>query len=268
MKQQASAVKFVGKISRNFAKVIRLETLIRWLGLPFQKLLDHVGGTHEFLTTQSVRILDNDGWKHLSRYCSEHLETIIKGNYWADTLWKNTTHHYNPRTKKGLWLWPGAQDQMNNWFNQAIGFWLKGKTEKALHALGACLHIVQDCCQPYHSNCVIFRGHQKYEKWADLHKENFAVSRGGIYKFSGEAEDWVADNAQFSVGYLETVANSSPIGNKKRKEATAILLARAQKTTAGFIMFFFDKIRSACEDAETSEHSAFLDAMLTQDKKC
>ncbi len=266
MKEKQNGIELMGKVTGSFAKVIRLQTLIRWLGLPFQKILDRVGGTHEFLTVQSVRILENDGWKNISRHCSEHLETIIEGNYWADTLWKNTTHHYNPNTKKGLWLWPGAQDQINNWFNQAVGFWLKGKTEKALHFLGACLHIVQDCCQPYHSNLVIFRGHQKYEKWADAHKETFAVDCGGTYRFSGEAGNWAADNAKFSKGFFEAVADSSPGAVKKRKEATALLLARAQRTTAGFIVFFFYKMKLACENSEIRENQVFLSSMLTRDE--
>ncbi len=247
------------------AKGVKAQTLIRWLGMPFQRVFDHVGKTHEFLTEQAFRILENDGWKAAAAFCQDHRDSIVSGNYWADTFWKNATHHFSPRTNRGLWVWPSAHDQLRHWFNSAVSLWIRGKIEKAAHALGSCLHIVQDCCQPYHSNCVIFEGHQKYEIWADDHKDEFSVEHGGIYRFSGKPEDWAKDNAEFSCNFLSEVCSQSPDEDERRRAATASLLGRSQQTTAGFIMFFLDRVRSAALARQCSpEDVAFLEGLLTR----
>jgi phospholipase C len=253
------------RLADGLAKGLNAQTLIRCLGMPFQRLLDHVGATHEFLTEQGFRILENDGWREAAKFCRNHRLAIVDGNYWADTFWKNATHHLNPRTKRGLWVWPAANDQLRNWFNLAVSLWVRGKIEKAAHALGSCLHIVQDCCQPYHSNCVIFGGHQKYEVWADAHKQEFPVERGGIYRFSGKPEDWAKDNAEFSSSFLSEVACQLPDEEDRRRAATGVLLGRAQRTTAGFIMFFLDRVRAASLARQCPQKDlSFLEALLTR----
>jgi hypothetical protein len=54
-------------------------------GIPFQRFLDTKGGTHRFLTERAVEILRNDGLTEVASFCAARLDTIIRGNYWADT---------------------------------------------------------------------------------------------------------------------------------------------------------------------------------------
>lgn len=216
------------------------------MGIPFQRLLDKRGGTHGFLVSQGIRILENDGWAELSRFYSENIEVITRGCYWADSTWKNAAHHYDPDTGKGLWIWPGAKDQCRDWFNLSLKFISSGNLEKALFFLGASVHTVQDACQPYHSNCVCLNGHQKYEIWADQHKEEFAVTSNGLYNLSPTAEGWVMENAIFSKPFLSRVSmkrGSDALNRDEHelREATRVLLSRAQRTTAGFFVFFLEE---------------------------
>ncbi len=232
---------------------LRANTLLRWLGTPFQRLFDKVGKTHEFLTIQGMAVLENDGYENAARFCGSHKDAVIDGNYWADTLWMNATHHYNPKTGRGLLVWPGAPDQLKYWFGRALKHWRGGECAKAMFTLGACLHIVQDCCQPYHSNCKALSGHQKYETWVDQNKEQFAVQDGGMYGASTTPEGWAHLNASYSHTFLEGVCKVLPSSEKERQDGrraiTADLLARAQRTTAGFIMFFLGKALESGEKA-------------------
>ena len=242
MDTKKSIMSKIGDLGNWVAKSLRAQTLIRVLGTPFQKFLDMKGGTHKYLTEKAVEILRSDGLTDAAAFFSRWLETIILGNYWADTLWMNSTHHYNPVTQRGLWVWPSTAEQIRNWWNQSLSQWRCGNEDEAVFLLGACLHIVQDCCQPFHSNGIVFQGHQDYEKWADKHKETYDVPESGLYGVSLTASGWVVSNAEFSHGFIDGVTSKD---HDKRDSATRLLLPRAMSTSAGFMNFFFENTAAA-----------------------
>lgn len=241
MERTGTYLNLMGNLGNKVAKSVKAQFLVRFIGTPFQKIIDRTGKTHHYLTELAVRVMKNDGYEEAASFMKKGLEKLIKGNYWADSLWMNSTHHYNPRTKRGLWIWPGAADQIKNWFASAASLWVEDM-EKSLFMLGACLHIVQDCCQPYHSNCRVFQGHQKYERWVDKNKHLYAVEEGGIYRVSSKPEDWAIANAEYSMPYIDAVSGPE---EGARREATAVLIPRAIRTTAGFMLFFLEHVGGA-----------------------
>lgn len=243
MDKETTRLRKIGALGNAVAGMLRAETLIRLVGIPFQKFFDKAGGTHKLLTEQALAILRTDGLLEAAAFYGECLDTVIRGNYWADLLWKNATHHYNPKTRRGLWIWPGAADQLRSWWRIAVSSWRKGNKKKSLFMLGACLHIVQDCCQPYHSNCVVFDGHQRYERWADERKAQYVVDHGGLYGVSLQPEGWATANADFSCGHLESVASRLDCDKDR---ATSVLLPRAMRTGAGFLLFFWENVCASC----------------------
>ncbi|HHX29067.1 MAG: zinc dependent phospholipase C family protein [Bacillota bacterium] len=234
----------MGDVGNRIAKTVKAQFLVRLIGTPFQKLIDKSGKTHRYLTESAVRVLANDGHEEPASLMEENLDKLIKGNYWADSLWMNSTHHWSPKTKRGLWIWPGATDQIRNWFALATSLWTKD-APRSFFVLGACLHIVQDCCQPYHSNCRVFGGHQKYEKWADQNKDQFGVEEGGVYYLAQESKGWAIANAEYSMPHLDAVSGES---EEAKYEATALLIPRAIRTTAGFMLFFLEHVRGAAKE--------------------
>lgn len=247
MDTKISGLSRAGALGNRIAGSLRAQTLVRWLGIPFQRFFDVKGGTHKFLTEKAVEILRSDGLLEAATFFGGWLDTIIRGNYWADTLWMNATHHFNPKTKRGLWIWTSAADQIKNWWNQAIAQWNNGDEAKSLFMLGACLHIVQDCCQPFHSNGIAMSGHQKYEKWADAHKESYSVDEGGLYGVSLGAEGWAVANAELSHDYLGDVTSKQ---ESLLDSATRVLLPRAMRSTAGFMDFFLEETLAAAATRE------------------
>ncbi|HHW25881.1 MAG TPA: phospholipase [Firmicutes bacterium] len=262
--ERRTAGGFLRDAAYSIFQKLRANTLLRWVGMPFQRVFDKIGDTHRFLTVQSIDILRADGYERAAGFCESYKDELIQGTYWADSLWKNATHHYNPRTGRGLLVWPGATDQLKYWFKAALNYWRKGNIHKAMFTLGACVHVVQDSCQPYHSNCKMLGGHQKYEIWADKNKEQFAVSSGGMYDLSDTPEGWVVQNAQYSSGLLPAICGVTPDSGeeriRERHRVTGDLLARAQRTSAGFILFF---LRKALETGSLPQNTGFsLDGIL------
>ncbi len=249
--------RFFIKLGNGIARALQAQTILRIIGIPFQRLIDKKGDTHNFLTMQGISILERDGKIEAEKFFNAFSDTLVKGNYWADAFWKNSTHHYNPITEKGLWIWPGAHDQCRNWFKGALNAWSKVNLLKAVFLMGASLHTVQDACQPYHSNCVMLKGHQKYETWVDKNKRRYAINETGIYRVSGNPDGWVIANASFSQAFIDAL---TPKDISVYGEPTKKLLARAQKTTAGFLEFCLQKAR------ETGSSNPDLDEAFLMEK--
>lgn len=257
-------ISFLGKLVRKlncFARSIRAHTALRLVAMPLQKVIDRCGNTHKFLTREGIRVLRLDGWENAWAFFCQHTDTLVKGNLWADAFWKNAFHHFDPETKQGLWVWPAAPEQCRNWFDQAVSLWRKGNLRRSLFLLGACVHIVQDACQPYHSNCKVVMGHQKYERWADKNKKRLAQVRGGTYGLSSHPEDWVVSNAEFSHSFLHSVLPRSR--SEPKEQATAALLSRAAQTTAGFLLFFLETLADSQDTTMNPRQLLLLKQLLS-----
>lgn len=98
--------------------------------------------------------------------------------------------------------------------------------------------MVQDLCVPHHSNNVLLGGHQRFEKWAAAHAEDYSVTKHGLYDDSiSDPGKWVVNNAQASFD-LYSFTNSNSF--RDCHLATKILLPLAQKTSAGFFLYFLE----------------------------
>lgn len=195
--------------------------------------------THSFINEQGRIVLFNDGYRkaaHLFNMFANHLDN---GVVWIDKGLKSTCHHYDPDTGTGMWLWPSAAEKCSVFFVRALHLWRRKKHARAMFFLGAASHLVQDLCVPHHASCKVFSGHTDYEGWAEKRKENYKVDNSGIYELSGKPEDWIAENARLAKEYYCLVSNHS---TEDYHQATQILLPRAQRTTAGFLLSFFNQL--------------------------
>ncbi len=105
------------KLGNGIARALQIQTILRIIGIPFQQLIDKRGDTHRFLTIREFPSWEGTA-RSMQKSSSTFSDTLIKGNYWADAFWKNSTP-LQPKRKKGLWIWPGAQEQCRNWFKGA-----------------------------------------------------------------------------------------------------------------------------------------------------
>lgn len=201
---------------------------------PIQKLIDFGSDTHSFINNQAVLIMKNDNLAEASVLIHKNIEQINCGTLWADKGWKCFAHYYNPHSEEGLKPWPSALSECRNYFNLAVNFRKNRKIKKAYFFLGAAAHLVQDLCVPHHARCIAFNGHQKFEKWARKSFCHFRVNRGGLYQFQTISE-LIQHNALASYALYDLV---SSYDTRKYSEAAAVLLALAQKSTAGLFYLF------------------------------
>ena len=71
------------------------------------------------------------------------------------------------------------------------------------------------------------------------HHDEFAVAENGIYNITDDPAGWVLHNAKISWDYFPCVSQT---GSKTSyRMATSILLHLAQRTSAGFFLYFLNK---------------------------
>jgi phospholipase C len=195
--------------------------------------------THSFITDQARQILENDGYKKAAQVFNIFDEQLENGVVWVDKGLKSTCHYYDPDTGTGMWLWPNAAQKCADFFYKSLSLWQRKKHTMAMFFLGAATHLVQDVCVPHHAACKMFNCHLEYENWVEKRKKNYLVDCGGIYGISNKPEEWISENARLAKEYFHSVGNGTQEGYHK---ATKELLPRAQFTTAGFLLNFYNQL--------------------------
>lgn len=204
---------------------------------PLQGLFDRPGATHEFCNLQAVQILRRDGFSRCAGFIQQYLPQLTAGVYWADEGWKNVGHYLVVGSEKGLWRFPTAIEEFRRYFGQAFYRVRRGDRAKAAFFLGAAAHLVQDLCVPHHARARVLSGHQQYETWAQANCQRYAVDSAGIYQEEHLAHTLLLKNAIVAADMLSWVEPDA--GELSYHNATAILLPRAQRATAGLFLQFY-----------------------------
>ncbi len=204
---------------------------------PMQSLLDRPGITHEFCNRQAVKILRTDGFTHCAAFFEQYLTELNGGVYWADKGWKNIGHYFEPLTNRGLWHFANATEDFQYYYHCALTNMQEKDYAKAVFFLGAAIHLVQDLCVPHHARAKLFCGHKEYEEWAQLNYSHYTVTERGMYNEGTSAHLWLLSNAIIAADLFDMVNGIQDAAVYDK--VTAILLPRAQRSTAGFLQQFF-----------------------------
>lgn len=188
-----------------------------------------------------MQILANDGFFKEADFFKKNFLPLNDGVCWADHAWKCLAHYFDPDTGNGLGIFPDAVTEGMYYFNKSLFMWREGKTYESLFFLGACLHIVQDLCVPYHASLAAFNGHQEFESWARKNRFSYRVFSEGLYCRNYDsfelAECWMRENARKAKKFF------LPVIKGKKEDyfdyTSSELLTLAQKTTSGFMQFYY-----------------------------
>lgn len=197
--------------------------------------------THLFINHQALAILRHDGRKDAVRLLIRYQRFLDAGNCSADSRLGSTSHYFNPHTNRGLWCCTPSTRACTRYFLAAVRAWLDDRPRRAVFYLGLASHLVQDACVPHHAHGLTGRGHSQYEKWAQRGRERYAVTSGGLYRpVCVTPAEWVVFNSRIAYDYLWLV--TKPENTVGFHQATTDLLALAQRSTAGFWIYFLEKV--------------------------
>lgn len=203
---------------------------------PFQGIIDRPGKTHGFCNKQAISILKNDGYELCAEFFNSFIDELNCGVYWADKGWKNVGHYFVPSTRKGLWHFNNAGEELDRYINLATFAAKRQDFGKSVFLLGAAAHLIQDLCVPHHARAKVFCGHQEFETWAEENCQNYAAANKGFYS-ENKVSQWLVNNSIVAADLFEQVNDSASIYDYHN--AAAILLPRAQRSTAGLFHQFY-----------------------------
>lgn len=227
-------------VERAYGKSFRT---ILWLIKPFKKyFVETLCEVHVFINNQAMEILRNDGHPDAYDFLNPYLEYLHKGVVWADQDFRSREHFYNPYTHKGLYGCKSSKQRFEKYYHSALVHWENGDPENAMFCLGAAIHLIQDATIPQHGSVNLLKSHRSYEQWViKVHDDfsHYSVTDGGIYYDSPYS--YIDSNAKMA---LQTYRRYSLIKDLREKyfKMGNVLFPLAQKTTAGCLLNFYDRV--------------------------
>ncbi|MBA5851888.1 zinc dependent phospholipase C family protein [Clostridium sp. cel8] len=199
---------------------------------------------HKFIMIRSIEILKNDGYKEESEYFRENILRLNSGVSWADQDFKSSNHFYHVSRGKGLYGFSDALTECKKYYNKSISMAKAGKMDESLFYFGAACHLIQDVTVPQHVNNRLLKSHRKFELWiiSKLMSDYSFVANNNVVRYES-LDDYIKNNA--------IMANSTYIKNLDVKSTderywniASTILKEAQRTTSGFMLDYYDKIKS------------------------
>ncbi|MEA4847242.1 MAG: zinc dependent phospholipase C family protein [Clostridiaceae bacterium] len=205
----------------------------------FKKTLCQV---HVFINGQAIEILKNDGFHEAYEFFALNKGCLNDGVVWADQDFRSREHFYNPYTQRGLYGCKSSKQLFRRYYGCALVHWDCGDRDKAMFYLGAAVHLIQDSTIPQHGSVKLLKSHSKYERWIHRVHDDFlhySAAEGGIYLNS--PFEYIDKNSKEAI---EAYTKYSLIKDPSEKffRIANRTFPLAQKTTAGCLMNFYNKI--------------------------
>ena len=197
---------------------------------------------HKFINIQAIEILKNKGYTEVNTFYKYYVKELNKGVTWADQDFKSSNHFYHHITGTGLYGFSNALTEFNKYYKYALKFVEAGDIRQAMFYFGAACHLIQDATVPQHVNNKLLKNHRNFELWIIgrlMSDYSFPIFNEIIKQ--DKIEDYIKNNATFA---SDTYISHRNIINKEERyrKVSTLIVQRAQKTTAGLMLNFYDEI--------------------------
>lgn len=198
---------------------------------------------HKFINIQSIEILKNEGHSEVQGFYKSHIKELNNGVTWADQDFKSSNHFYHHVKGTGLYGFSNALTEFEKYYKSALKFMEAGDTKQALFYFGAACHLVQDATVPQHVNNKLLKSHRNFELWiiSKLMSDYSFPIQNEIIKHDN-INDYIKNNALFANETYIAYANIQDKEDRYKKIST-LIVQRAQKTTAGLMLNFYNDIK-------------------------
>ena len=198
---------------------------------------------HKFINIQSIEILKNEGHSEVHGFYKAHIKELNNGVTWADQDFKSSNHFYHHIKGTGLYGFSNALAEFGKYYKSALKFMEAGDIKQALFYFGAACHLVQDATVPQHVNNKLLKNHRNFELWiiSKLMSDYSFPILNEIIKHDN-IDDYIKNNALFANETYIAYANIQDREVRYKKIST-LIVQRAQKTTAGLMLNFYNDIK-------------------------
>lgn len=208
-----------------------------------KKFLKTYCTVHKFITLQSLDILKNSGYEEAYNFFKENLAELNEGTTWADQDFKSSNHFFHFSKGRGLYGFSNALLECKRYYNKSLENLEKGNLDRAMFFLGASCHLVQDVTVPQHVNNKLLKSHRRFELWiiSKLLNDYSFMAEDEVVRYSN-LDEYIVNNAFLA---NNTYIKYMNIENREEKygKIASIVLKEAQKTTAGFLLDYYENIK-------------------------
>ncbi|NOH15617.1 phospholipase C [Clostridium cochlearium] len=209
-----------------------------------KKFLKTYCTVHKFIMLQSLDILKNNKYEDAYNFFKENLSKLNEGTTWADQDFKSSNHFFHFSKGKGLYGFSNALLECKKYHRKSLEYLEKGDLNKAMFFLGAACHLIQDVTVPQHVNNKLLKSHRRFELWiiSKLLNDYSFMAEDEIVRYSN-LDEYIVNNA-----FLANNTYIKYINIKNREEKynkiASIVLKEAQKTTAGFLLDYYEDVKN------------------------
>ncbi|GAA0746158.1 zinc dependent phospholipase C family protein [Clostridium oceanicum] len=209
-----------------------------------KKLLKTNCTVHKYINIRGLELLKIEGYEKEYKFFKKYIGNLNEGVSWADQDFKSSNHFYHFNKNKGLFGFSNALTECERYYKKAITFLKRNEIEKSMFYFGAACHLVQDVTVPQHVNNRLLKSHRKFEMWiiSKLFNDYSFKADRGINKYKS-VEDFIKNNAYMANNIY--IKSSYIYDTDQRYQVIASkILTEAQKSTAGFMVLFYNDIIS------------------------
>ncbi|MBU5269301.1 phospholipase C [Clostridium cochlearium] len=209
-----------------------------------KKFLKTYCTVHKFIMLQSLDILKNNKYEDAYNFFKENLSKLNEGTTWADQDFKSSNHFFHFSKGKGLYGFSNALLECKKYHRKSLEYLEKGDLNKAMFFLGAACHLIQDVTVPQHVNNKLLKSHRRFELWiiSKLLNDYSFMAEDEIVRYSN-LDEYIVNNS-----FLANNTYIKYINIKNREEKynkiASIVLKEAQKTTAGFLLDYYEDVKN------------------------
>ncbi|MCB2291282.1 zinc dependent phospholipase C family protein [Clostridium sp. CS001] len=198
---------------------------------------------HKFINIQSIEILKNEGYSEVNSFYKGYIKELNNGVTWADQDFKSSNHFYHHLKGTGLYGFSNALTEFGKYYKTALRFVEAGDIKQGLFYFGAACHLVQDATVPQHVNNKLLKSHRNFELWiiSKLMSDYSFPILNEIIEHE-DIKDYIKNNALFANETYIAYANIQDKEDRYKKIST-LIVQRAQKTTAGLMLNFYNDIK-------------------------
>ncbi|CDI49060.1 phospholipase C [Clostridium tetani] len=209
-----------------------------------KKFLKTYCTVHKFIILQSLDILKNSEHQDAYNFFKDNLAKLNEGTTWADQDFKSSNHFFHFSKGRGLYGFSNALLECKKYYNKSLENLEKGDLDKAMFFLGAACHLIQDVTVPQHVNNKLLKSHRRFELWiiSRLLNDYSFMAEHEIVRYSN-LDEYIVNNAFLA---NNTYIKYMNVENREEKysKIASIVLKEAQKTTAGFLLDYYENVKN------------------------
>lgn len=198
---------------------------------------------HKFINLKAINILYKNNYKEEYDFFRRNVKMLNQGTVWADQDFKSSNHFYSIKKGRGLYGFSDSLTESKKYYSISLKYLRENNLKQSFFYLGSTCHLIQDSTVPQHASNELLKSHRNFELWIikKLMDDYTFEEENEILRFKS-LDQYIKNNAKMAYATYQKYSN---IKNKDDRylRISKKIISEAQKTTAGFLLDYYDEYK-------------------------